>query len=89
MLMLSKTCLTKEIDQNEIDCEGYVCHRNDSHSRHTGGCCVYVREDLKAEIIDSSTLEEKVWILSLKLFNCGIDYDVTVVCFSPNGGKKS
>lgn len=91
MLLLSETCLglTKEIGQNEIDCEGYVCYRNDSHSRHTGGCCIYVRDDLKSEIINASTLEEKVWILSLKLFNYGTDYDVTVVYFSPNAGNKT
>lgn len=54
-----------------------------------GRCCVYVREDLKAEIIESSTLEEKVWILSTKLFNCGVDYNVTVLYFSPNASKKT
>lgn len=89
MLCLSETCLTKEIDESEIECEGYICYRNDSHSKHTGGCCVYVRDDLKAKIINSSTLKEKVWILSMKLLNNGCDYVITVVYFSPNGGKKT
>lgn len=67
MLMLSETCLTEDINENEIECEGYQCFRNDSHSRHTGGC-VYVRSDVRVEVLNVSTLEEKVWILSLKVF---------------------
>lgn len=89
MLLLSETCLTKEITENEIECEGYVCYRNDSHSRHTGGCCIYVRDDLKPEIFNSPTLDGKVWILSVKVFNNGCEYVCTAVYFARNGGKKT
>lgn len=88
VVMLSETCMTEEIIDNEIDCEGYKSFRNDSHSRYTGGCCIYVRDDVKAEMWVSSTLKEKVWILSVKIWNGGIDYVFTVVYFSPSAGKK-
>lgn len=88
MLLISSTSLTEEIEDNEIDCDGYKCFRNDSHSRHTGGCCVCVRSDQKAEVFSSATLDKKVWILAIKLHNVGDEYVFTVVYFSPNGGKK-
>lgn len=83
-LFVSETCLTSDINDNEIECEGYNCFRNDTHSRHTGGCCVYVRSDVKAEIVNSSTLDEKVWILTIKIYNGYQTYLFTVVYFSPN-----
>lgn len=89
MLLTSETCLTEDICDNEIDCDGYKTFRNDSHSRYTGGCCVYVRDDVKAEIFNKSTLQEKAWILSVKMWNVGMELVLSVVYFSPNGGKKA
>lgn len=40
-LAVSESCVTKEIENSEIECNGYKCVRVDSHSRMTGGCCVY------------------------------------------------
>lgn len=89
ILLMSETCLTDEINDNEIECEGYKCFRNNSHSRPTGGCCIYVRSDLRSEVFNSSTLDEKVWILSVKIYNGGDEYVFTTVYFSPNGGKRT
>lgn len=87
-LMLSETCLTDEINDHEIECEGYKMFRNDSHSRYTGGCCIYIRDDVKSEIWNSSTLEKKVWILSVKISNADVNYVCTVVYVSPSASKK-
>lgn len=87
-LLVSETCLTDEINDNEIECEGYRCFRNNSHSRYTGGCCIYVRSDVRSEIVNSSTLSEKVWILSVKVYDGNDEYMFTSVYFSPNGGKR-
>lgn len=89
VLLTCSTCVTGDIADSEIECEGYNCFRNDSHSRHTGGCCIYVRDDLRSEIHSSATLNEKVWILSVKVYNGGEEYIFTVVYFSPNGGKRT
>lgn len=88
VVFLSETCLTEEIEDHEVECEEYNFYRNDSHSRHTGGCGVYVRKDVKAEVSDTSTLPTMVWILSLKLSNGGQNYKMSVVYFSPNASKK-
>lgn len=37
IVMLSESCTTGDINDNEIECEGYELYRNDSHSRYTGG----------------------------------------------------
>lgn len=88
VLLTCSTGLTNEINDNEIECEGYTFHRNDSHSRHTGGCCFFVRSDLRSEVVNASCLDEKVWILSIRVHNGTNDYICTAVYFSPNGGKK-
>lgn len=86
---MSETCLTDDIGDNEVECAGYKLLRNDSHSRHTGGCCMYLRSDIEVEIQKSATLEKKAWILSAKLRNGSEAINFTVVYFSPNGGKKA
>lgn len=65
--MVSETCLTEMIEDSEIECDGYVCYRNDSHSRQTGGCCIYVSTILNSDLLSTRTLEKSSWILSIKI----------------------
>lgn len=87
ILMASETCLSEEINDNEIECERYKCFRNDSHSRHTGGCCVYIRLDYQAEMVNSATMPENVWILSTRVSQTNTNCVVTVLYHSPSASE--
>lgn len=72
IVLLSETCTTENIQDCEIDCDGYETYRIDSHTRMTGGCCIYVSKTLSLELVLCKSIEEAVWLISVKVsnFNC-------------------
>lgn len=86
IVLLSETCTTENIQDCEIECEGYDTYRIDSHTRMTGGCCIYVSKTLSSEIVLSKSIEKAVWLISVKVsnFNCIF----TAVYISPAASKK-
>lgn len=63
MVFCSETCLTEKIDNTEIDMIGYKLIRCDSHSRHTGGVAIYIRENIMFDVICNVSIERNVWYL--------------------------
>ncbi|KAJ6634609.1 hypothetical protein Bhyg_13184 [Pseudolycoriella hygida] len=86
IVILSETCTTSEIKDCEIECEGYQTHRVDSHTRMTGGCCIYVSKSLSSELVSSKSINKAVWLLSVKVsnFNCIF----TAIYNSPAASKR-
>lgn len=72
IVILSETCTTGDINDCEIECEGYNVYRTDSHTRMTGGCCIYVSKTLSSELISSKSIDKAVWMTSVKVssFSC-------------------
>jgi exonuclease III len=50
ILCLSETRVTKDIEDFEIDIDGYQCIRGDSSSRYTGGVIMYVKKTINFEV---------------------------------------
>lgn len=86
VVLLSETCTTEGIKDCEIECDGYETYRIDSHTRMTGGCCIYVSKTLSSEHVLSKSIEEAVWLISVKVsnFNCIF----TAIYNSPAASKK-
>lgn len=64
---LSETCVNAEFCFRD-----YIILRCDSESRHTGGVIIYVKENLKTEIIQS--------LQSIKMLGCSLrEAAVTIV----------
>jgi exonuclease III len=84
LLMCSETCLTDNIDDNEINLIGYNLHRCDSHSRHTGGVLMYIRSNIKSEVIFNKSYGKNLWCLSVHVKCCALDGIYTTVYHSPN-----
>lgn len=64
---LSETHLTENISDGEISIKNYNLFRCDSHSRHTGGVCIYIKNDWKIKIIESSAVNEIIWFLKIEI----------------------
>lgn len=81
--------MTHEINDSEIQIEGYVLFRNDSHNRMTGGCVIYISEDFHAELLDISNLDKSVWIMSVLLRKNDEECVITAVYYSPSTNKTA
>ncbi|KAF2891192.1 hypothetical protein ILUMI_14981 [Ignelater luminosus] len=66
IIILSETCTTTDIEPFEVDIQGHISVRCDSHSRHTGGVFVLIRKDIRFTFMSSAILERNAWILSLR-----------------------
>jgi hypothetical protein len=64
-----ETHITKDIQNWEININGYEIIRVDTTSRHTGGVVVYVKENVKFEIIEIEEIDNKWFAISLKILN--------------------
>lgn len=56
-LALSETRLTEDIEDNEVNVQGYSMSRCNAKNRNTGGVALYVRNDIKHEIVFAKKLE--------------------------------
>lgn len=89
IVMLSETRVTEEINQCEIAVTGYSIVRCDSHSRHTGGVIMYIKNGVKFMNIGHVILHKSAWLLSVKIskgFSKGV---YTVIYHSPSASDSA
>lgn len=66
-VILTETHVTNDIQNVEIEIDGYDLIRCDSHSRHTGGVIFYVLKSVKRKVIISKSVENVIWILACEI----------------------
>lgn len=88
ILALSETCVTEDIQDSELECDGYKLFRINSHSRMTGGCCIYIKEQFKSELKGKYVLEKNAWIISLKVYCNNKSCVIHVLYHSPSAKRK-
>lgn len=69
MLLCSETCLTEQINNFEVIIENYRLERCDSHSRHTGGVAIYIRENIDYKILTNKCFLRSIWCIVLEIKN--------------------
>lgn len=79
-----ETCVTDQINDSEIQMNGYNLIRCDSISRHTGGVVAYIQQNLKFEVIYHKVFERNMWALAVKIKNKQIDGIYSALYHSPN-----
>jgi hypothetical protein len=84
ILICSETCLTDDIFDNEISLNGYNVFRCNSNSRHTGGVLMYIKANIKTEIIMNRVYEKNLWCLSIHCKCREINGIYTAIYHSPN-----
>lgn len=87
LIFLSETCVTEDIEMQEISFDGYNTIRCDSHSRHTGGVAIIINDRLKYKIISKSTLEENVWLLTVRIIS-PYNATFTILYHSPSSSDS-
>lgn len=86
IVLLCETHVTTDILDSEIEIENYNLIRCNSHSRHTGGCVIYVKSELNVNVISNTVFNANVWILAIAIISQETLYAGTysVVYRSPN-----
>ncbi|KAF2892183.1 hypothetical protein ILUMI_13990, partial [Ignelater luminosus] len=87
IIILSETCITTDIEPFEVDIQGHISVRCDSHSKHTGGVFVLIRKDIRFTFMSSAILEKNAWILSVKILEGALKGIYTVLYHSPNSAQ--
>ncbi|KAL6254079.1 hypothetical protein P5V15_014697 [Pogonomyrmex californicus] len=57
IMALSKTRLVPEIEDSELNVPGYDLVRCDGENRNTGGVVIYIRKDIKYQVIAKKKIE--------------------------------
>lgn len=67
VLVLTEARITADIENEEIQLQGYKIIRCNSENRHTGGIVCYVKNNIKYEIICNEHYDKVLWMLCVKI----------------------
>lgn len=84
IILMSETHLTENIENEEVNIKNYKLLRCDSHSRHTGGVAIYIKNRIRFSIINKESYIKNVWTLAIKINQKKMNGVLAVVYHSPS-----
>lgn len=88
-IIMSETHITENIEDREIELEGYQIVRCNSESRHTGGLCIYVKDYSEVKIItQEKIIPEHIYWLVIKITSNNQSLYLAAVYRSPNSSVR-
>jgi hypothetical protein len=81
---LSESRLTAEIEDCEVNVTGYSMIRCDAENRNTGGVVLYIRDDIRYEIVLIKKLESNCWCAAIEVKDKIYKGVVMVIYHSPS-----
>lgn len=85
---LSETHLTNEIENWEVELQGYRICRVDSLSRHTGGVILYIADYMEYKIIETFIVNQYYWSISACIVGGLLANTIINVTYSSPKTKK-
>lgn len=73
IICLNETHMVEDDDENLIKIDGYKIVQICSHSRHTGGVLMYIKNQCSCELVNRICLTKELWWLHVRI-NCGNNY---------------
>lgn len=86
VIFLAETHLTENIGDQEVYIKGYKTIRCDSHSTHTGGVIIYVKNRI-SYVVTSNFSEAGNWFLSIKIIKGFRNGNYGVIYHSPSSSN--
>ncbi|XP_025263168.1 uncharacterized protein LOC112637508 [Camponotus floridanus] len=83
-LALSETRLIDEIEDSEVNVPGYSIVRCNAENRNTGGVVLYVRSEIKYEIVLVKKLESNCWCAAIEVKDKVYKGVIMVIYHSPS-----
>lgn len=84
ILALSESRLIPDIEDGEINVPGYSVVRCDAQNRNTGGVILYVRSDIKYEILLIKKIIHNCWCIAIKVRDNMYKEIVILIYHSPS-----
>jgi len=84
VVALSETRLISEIEDSEVNAPGYSLVRCDGENRNTGGVMVYIRNDIKYEVIVKERIVSNCWCVAVEMRGNIYKGIIIVVYHSPS-----
>lgn len=84
LLALSETRLITEIEDSEVNVPEYNVVRCDAENRNTGGVMLYIRNDIKYDVILNEKLIPNCWSVAVEVKDNTYKRVVAVVYHSPS-----
>lgn len=84
IILVSETHLTDDIVSTEVNIKNYKLLRCDSHSRHTGGVAMYIKNRIKFSIVFNESYLKNVWTLAIRVNKKNMKGVIAVLYHSPS-----
>lgn len=84
IIALSETRVTAEIEDSELCMPGYSVIRCDAESRFTGGVILYIRSDIKYDLLRIDKIEANCWCVAVEVNDKMYKGVLMVVYHSPS-----
>lgn len=83
-IALSETRVTAEIGDSEVYMPGYSAVRCDAENRNTGGAILYIRDDIKYDMIPINKIESNCWCAGIEVKDKHYKGVIVIVYHSPS-----
>lgn len=83
VLALSETRLIEDIEDSEINMPGYSVVRCDAENRNTGGVMLYIRDNIRYEIVLNQKIISNCWCIAVEIKD-SVHRVIAVVYHSPS-----
>lgn len=84
IICISETHITDEIIEAEFRLSGFSVVNCGSHSRHTGGVAIYIRDGIQYQELLQESFENNVWIIAVKIQLNKTSYVLCNIYHSPS-----
>lgn len=88
VICLVETHITNELQENELEIEGYKSIHAFSTSRYTGGSSIYVKKEFKFKQIINRVIEKNMWISGIHMKLRSKHYNILSLYHSPNASAS-
>lgn len=89
LLCMTETHITDVVDDQELYIDFYDLLNCKSHSSHTGGSIIYIRNDIKYIPLENIIINNNLWITGCTLILPGNHIDLYVLYRSPSSSDAA
>ena len=84
----TETHVTREVEDHELQIQGYTCVRGDSESSRTGGVLLYVDKKVKFKIVAIDINERNWWTVKIQINDTDCKFLLMLIYHSPNSSDS-
>lgn len=85
VLGLTETHVTSDVEDHEVQIDGYVCVRGNSESSRTGGVLLYIDRAMSYEVLEVDICEGNWWVVVVRISDRNYKGILILIYRSPSG----